>query len=320
MNNYTNLRKKNANSVISIVLIVLVLLEISSVAVLFSRISLWADKESGNVFPLTESTDITTVTVGRVALDGSVKLYDTSFKAEIPEKKSAASYISIINIDSTNENDEGGRTDLEVFDKNTVWTGNTPVEIFKYEYVNGENKVTVAGDGKDKLIAPGTDNKYSFTLKNTGEVSLDYKMTMNAYVTGTELKIPVVVRVIDHEGNYCLGGESKWVDVLDLSKVEKQGTLAADRYANYTLEWMWPFEGDDEYDTMLGNLATEGDLTLTVEINTYATESDDPNDPGDNPPQTGDKAAFDIIWAIIAITVATAAVFAGKKRGGRVAI
>ena len=84
MNNYTNLRKKNANSVISIVLIVLVLLEISSVAVLFSRISLWADKESGNVFPLTESTDITTVTVGRVALDGSVKLYDTSFKAEIP--------------------------------------------------------------------------------------------------------------------------------------------------------------------------------------------------------------------------------------------
>ena len=36
----------------------------------------------------------------------------------------------------------------------------------------------------------------------------------------------------------------------------------------YTLSWQWPFEGDDAYDTMLGNL--EEDLTLTIVIETYA--------------------------------------------------
>ena len=177
------------------------------------------------------------------------------------------------------------------------------MEIFRFSYVNGENQVTVAGSGEDKLLAPGTENTYSFTIKNTGNVSLDYTMTMKAKVEGTDLTIPVVARVISHDGSYLLGSADEFADVLRLSEVEKQGTLATECYSNYTLEWMWPFEGNDEYDTMLGNLATEGDLTLTVEIETKAKFAEDPEDPGENPPQTGDDMAFTICWAVIAIVV-----------------
>jgi hypothetical protein len=39
----------------------------------------------------------------------------------------------------------------------------------------------------------------------------------------------------------------------------------------YILQWRWPFDIDDEYDTMLGNLAVEEDISLTIVIRTTAS-------------------------------------------------
>ena len=39
----------------------------------------------------------------------------------------------------------------------------------------------------------------------------------------------------------------------------------------YIFSWQWPYEsGNDEFDTMLGNLAVDEDVTLTIEINAVA--------------------------------------------------
>ena len=342
MNNYDNLRNKKTSSVLGFVLSMLIVFEMCSLAVLFSRMSVWVDRESSTILPLTESTDMTKIKVGEMDDNGSIVFFEQMHAAGLPQinavfldsneeqfvfttsgtTDSEGSFIATDNETSASEgvtsNSETAKAPgFQVYDDDTVWSANTDVEIFKFSYVNGENTVTVAGNGSDKLIAPGTSNKYSFTLKNTGDVSLNYRLSMEAYITGTELSIPVEVRVYGHDGDYCLGGDDKWADVLDLNTVTKDGTLAADRYANYTLEWMWPFEGDDEYDTMLGNLATEGDVSLTVVIKTLAAQSEDPDDPGDNPPQTGDDTVSVVIWALVSLSLFIMIYMVGKKRSRR---
>lgn len=160
---------------------------------------------------------------------------------------------------------------FEVYDENTLWSTETDVEIFKISYINGEGVVTVNSEREDNLLAPGTQNEYKFWLKNTGNVTVSYTMAAEAYFSNNEYPIPVEVRIKDYDGNYLLGGTEAWDDVLRLNEVTDTASLGPNSYANYTLEWQWPFELDDEYDTFLGNLAVEEDLTLTIVIRTIAT-------------------------------------------------
>ena len=181
---------------------------------------------------------------------------------------------------SFDENENGyavvqlGNPGFKAYDDKTVWLSETEVDIFKLTY-DSENGITVKGTDDDKLIAPGTSNTYSFTLENTGDVLLDYDMTMEAYVTGTDLELPVKARVWDYTNRYLLGGSDTKESVLELNNVEDHSKLSAGRFAVYNLEWEWPYEwGNDEYDTLLGNLAVDDDLALTIKINTIATAVD----------------------------------------------
>lgn len=183
-------------------------------------------------------------------------------------------------------------------------------EIFKFSY-DETGKVTVIGPegNEDKLIAPGTSNLYQFTLANTGDVALDYTMTMEAYVTGTDLRLPVNARVWDYTNKYLLGSPESMVDVMQLNSVKDSAELGAGRYAVYNLEWEWPFEwGNDEYDTMLGNLAVGEDLVLHIVIRTVAQYDEAPDNPGAGlikPPNTGDNAP------IVLLSLLCAGSFAG---------
>ena len=196
--------------------------------------------------------------------------------------------------------------DMQVSDNTTVWETNTEVDIFKIRYVNGEGIVTVDG-GDDKVIAPGTGNTYTFNLKNTGNTSLDYIMEMEAYFTPSTHAIPVVARLKGYDGNYMIGGDDQWNDILDINNAKDAATLNVNCYAYYTLEWQWPYEsGNDEYDTFLGNKATEEDLTLTIVIRTTATGEDMTTEIIKVPAldiTTGDNAQV-ILW--IAMTAAAA--------------
>lgn len=184
----------------------------------------------------------------------------------------------------------------------------TEMEIFHLSY-DETGKMTVYGgtDNSDKLIAPGTSNAFEFTVHNPLENTVDYIMTMEAVVDGTDIRLPVNARVWDYTNRYLLGSSDEMAEVMELNTVEDAAALGADKYAPYTLEWEWPFEwGGDEYDTVLGNLAVDDDISLTVVIRIVAEydESDDTDPPGlDGPPDTGDDSQLWLFLLIAAVSL-----------------
>ncbi|MBR6581383.1 MAG: hypothetical protein IKK66_08800 [Ruminococcus sp.] len=285
------------SKLLGISLILLILCEMASLAVLFDRISLYSETEVFNIIPLTKSDGNTRITV--------ISPDKTDF-ADAPRNSEA------IQLDSPF---------FRAYDKDTVWQAETNVDIFRISYDNttGEMTVNGASENTDKLIAPGTSGEYTFYLENTGGTSLDYTMNMEAWISGTELNIPVKARVQDYNNNYLLGDNSNKAHVLELNKVTDSGALGIGRFASYTLEWEWPYEqGNDEYDTMLGDLAVGNDLALTIRINTTAAYNDNSadEDAGLESPKTGDIMPIHLIVNIFGFMLIIAAVclFTGHCR------
>ncbi len=199
------------------------------------------------------------------------------------------------------------KSDFVASDEQKIWSTDTKVEIFRVSYVNGEQVITVNSDNGDKLIAPGTENSYTFKLKNNGDAALDYIVKVDAYFTPGDIVIPITGRLNRYDGKWIAGNGEKYVNVSELDAAEDKATLGAGKYTYYTLDWIWPFEsGNDELDTKLGNLATEQDLVFTVVITTEAGESSDSDNNGGillphaGGPHTGDDSSL-ILWVILAI-------------------
>ena len=209
---------------------------------------------------------------------------------------------------------------FEAGDDTAVWTTDTQVEIFRVSYVNGEQVITVNNDSGDKLIAPGTENSYTFKLKNTGNVALDYTVELEAYFTPADISIPITGRLNRYDGTWIVGGKDEYERVSVLDAAEDKATLGAGKYTYYTLDWLWPFEsGNDEWDTILGNLAVDQDLLFTVVIKTTATESSNPNGGGGiTPPQTGDNTNLTlwIVLAVISFVIMMLLLFVKTRRNG----
>ena len=190
---------------------------------------------------------------------------------------------------------------FEVSDDQAGWSNGSSVNIFSINNTNGTQEVTVASSNGDKVIAPGTENSYVFKLKNTGNVAMDYTVTLDAYITPADITLPITGRLSRYDGEWVVGSPGAYAGVAALDKAEDSDTLGAGKYTYYTFDWVWPFEtGDDAADTLLGNLATSQNITFTIAINTYATESDDPYaDNGVSVPKTGDNSNV-ILWVVVA--------------------
>lgn len=206
------------------------------------------------------------------------------------------------------------RPGFEAGDEKAVWTTNTKVDIFRVSYENEARVVTVHSDNGEKLFAPGTENSYTFKLKNTGNVGLKYTVDVEAFFNPADLYIPIWGRLNRYDGKWIVGGLNRYVEAEQLNGAHDEATLGAGKYTYYTLDWNWPFEsGDDEWDTMLGNLAVDQDLTFTIIIKTRAealTDGDDSGGGGDGggsgggggitPPYTGDDSNL-TLWIVIAL-------------------
>ena len=278
MNPYPGLSKLHNRRIAAAA--VLALCVILSGAVLFSRLMQFSAQEYCHYIPLTRSQGFTTVTRGKLDEQGAFQR--TAFRPGQPLMLVA-------------------NPGFQVTDSDTVWQGQTDIEIFRLSYDNESGETTVRSRDGSKLLAPGTGNTYAFALKNTGNVPLQYAMDMEAYLSNAEYAIPVRVRVTSRDGGFLAGSEEEMADVMELNQVADAGTLRPGYVMPYTLEWEWPFEGDDAYDTLLGNLAVETDLTLTVVINTMASYTDGP---GDGYPQTGDTSDLALMTTLTLLSAA----------------
>lgn len=276
---YASLRKKNSGTLVSV--IALLVCVVLSATMLFGRLLTYSAEERIQRIPLTKSNGITHVTPGKLPRSAAMP---GRLLAIAPQWLASPGF--------------------EASDEDTVWSGETEVEIFSISYDNESGETTVRSQDGVKVLAPGVSSSYTFELENTGNVSLDYTLEMDAWFSDTEYPIPIFVCVTDATGAYLLGSEEESVDVLRLSEVKEAGTIAAGFVRGYTLHWEWPFEVDDVYDTMLGNLAVDQDITLTIQIRTTAMYSEDPNAPGGDHPATGDTAQVGMYAVLMVASLA----------------
>lgn len=198
---------------------------------------------------------------------------------------------------SNNDNKELG---FVAYDGNGTWEMQSTIEIFKITYENGEKVITVASDNEDKVIAPGTKNSYTFKLKNTSNVAMDYDLQVKTSVSPSNLEIPLEGKINRFDGKWIFGNKENY-DVMNGFKMMSDSyTLGAGKFSYYTLDWQWPFDGNDELDTYLGNLSVDEEIVYAIEIHTVATASVDPNDDGgiQSTPNTGDNSQI-LLYAII---------------------
>ena len=299
MNPYGSLKQKKSGGIAAAV--VLLMGVVLSAVMLFSRLLVYSPEDQLHYIPLTESDGITQV-VSKSASESN----------EVNSAEGVASASSIPTA-FLSVNFRPAAEVFQVVDETKTWEGKTEIEIFKISYENGDGRITVNSNNGSKVLAPGTANRYEFALLNTGSHAVEYEMSMEAYISDGTHMIPVEAKVYDSEGRYLAGSAERFVDVLELNQVQAAGTLKDGYVQPYTLEWQWPFENDDAYDTMLGNLAVDEEISLTIVINTVASYTPEE---GGGIPQTGDANQIGLILGVMGGCVLVLLLLLWKKRSG----
>ncbi len=189
----------------------------------------------------------------------------------------------------------GGQYDDKQFpagaqpDMEASWETETSVDLFKNAYTGPDGTVTVESANAEKVIAPGTGNIYEFTLKNTGNISLDYTLSLKGVFRLADKELPLFVRL--RQGNrWIIGGENRWIPVEEMNTLTDSNTVPRGETAVYRFEWQWPYEADeetqavlkdfadsmlaaDQADTELGNFAAEmqTDFHLDISVTSVIT-------------------------------------------------
>lgn len=180
------------------------------------------------------------------------------------------------------------------------------IQIFCAEYDN-DGKITVKSDYGNQVVAPGTENSYDLYVRNVGKVPISYVLEAQSHITvdvnGKQTEIPIKANFIDPNNNYLLGKENEADSLAKLDGVKDSSGLSPQHQAKYTLYWSWPFDGNDEFDTLLGNLAAEGE-ELTVKVAFSVTASYDPNAEG-GALMTGDSSNIGLLAALFVISAFT---------------
>ena len=204
---------------------------------------------------------------------GRFSIEETNVIALVPPEeagyRSASLYAQSGGASASSQRESGGQPDgqegdLQVYDDMQTWDSETHVNLFQSEY----GSTVKSGDGEN-VIAPGTTNRYAFTVKNDSGFPLDYAISLEvkALPEGEERgsKLPLEWRLLTAD-NKAVGD---WQGYNGRTETLKQGTLKVRNQDRYTLEWRWAFEESDaadKTDTSLGDLAAEEQIGVEAVI------------------------------------------------------
>ena len=278
MKDYASLKKKqNGSRTIAMIMAVLLVIEMCSLTMLFSRVVDFTSDNRGYVISLTEGAEKSKFAKKDTATTGFI----------VPTYVADPDIYFIEPQDKINEKDFGYR----VYDKDQFWSVDTDAEVFHLTYDQDKDELTVVSDGtfkreNAKVIAPGTSEDYKLTVANFGPRDLKYLIYLEAWIDakdaeGNDLWIPLNSKFYNSTDGIYFGsdGTSDWHEYDYIDKTGEIRPIASGSSREYHVEWEWPFErfdgegldANDAYDTMLGDLAAEGaDLRAYIRIKTVA--------------------------------------------------
>lgn len=280
MNEYSSLRRRKRSIWISVV--ALALCVALSASMLFSRLSGYSLHHTQHYIPLTVSNGVTQVT---------------------PMQRQLSQTPTLTLLSASDQGRVMPMEETKPAQTEEAWLTITELELFCVSYENGEGKVTVQSANGDNIVAPGTSHSFTFSLQNTAEFGLDYDIEIEAYfaIEGGNEKVPVQLRLFDHSGNYLIGSPEEFEDLSDVNVASGEGSVSAGYIVPYTIEWCWPFEGDDIYDTALGSyfIETNAQVSFVMEVRTIAERGGE-----GGLPNTGDR---NLVFPAAALCVSASA-------------
>ncbi len=166
----------------------------------------------------------------------------------------------------------------EIREDDGHWECSNSVDLFLTTYTNANGEIIAESANGEKIIAPGTSHTFHFSLKNTGNISMDFTMRLEGLFSLADQGLPFEVR-LRSGAIWLVGDEMTWLSPDALEGVAVTNTLTRGEYLSYTLEWRWPFEGDDEQDrllsdlndTLAGDRSGDTDVDFSLNIHTFAT-------------------------------------------------
>lgn len=166
--------------------------------------------------------------------------------------------------------------DFSVSDSRTIWRKKTDIDLFHFSYENAEGVVTAESGNGEKILAPGTEGSYTFSIRNKGKHEADCRIWIETKRNERFPNPPFQVRLSGAEG-WVLGSKTEWKRIKDLDTCSVTAHMSPGDCLDYTLYWRWPFESDTEEketDTQMGNLAEVRDLDYKVTIHMQAVQSE----------------------------------------------
>ena len=130
---------------------------------------------------------------------------------------------------------------FHVEDAKQIWTTETSVDLFQKNYKGQDGNITISRSDSQKVIAPGSEGSYTFTLKNTGSQTADYKVWVETDISPNLSGAELETRMSGQTG-WLRGGRGTWKAISDLDGVSEESHLAAGKSTDYTISWQWPFE------------------------------------------------------------------------------
>lgn len=152
------------------------------------------------------------------------------------------------------------------------------LELFSIAYEDSTGEVVVKGTNGEDVVAPGLEVNNTVRLENRDNIAIDYILTCEAAFYN-EYQIPLQIRLTDGDGNYILGSDTEWVDILELNDLKHRGTIPEGAFEAFGISWRWQYEtgekADDVYDTFLGDLEGGEVPGITVEFHTDSIASEE---------------------------------------------